>query len=249
MILKDQVVVVTGASQGIGRAVAERAAREGARLGLCARTPHLLKDFERTLRDVADVVAIPADASRENEVERFRDEVLARFGRVDGLVNNAGTARAIPFLKTRRSDWDELFSINATTAFLASRAFLPGMVERGSGRIVMIASQASKKGAAYVAAYTAAKHAQLGLARALAAEFGGKGIRVNSVCPGYVDTPMTERSVAGIVHATKRSPAEARKALEEMNPQKRLIRPEEVAERVVQLLDPACTLNGEAIDL
>lgn len=249
MSLRDQVLVVTGASRGIGRAVAEAAAAAGARLVLCARSPEPLKEAARALSKTAEVLAVPCDATREDEVERLRDEAMARFGRVDGLVNNAGGAEAAPFLKTGRALWDRMIAENATSAFLVSRAFVGPMAERGAGRIVMIASASSKRGAPYVAAYTAAKHAVLGLVRSLAAEFGPKGVLVNALCPGYVDTPMTKRSVENIVAKTKLSAAEARKALEEMNPQKRLIRPEEVAAACLDLLAPECVKNGEAIDL
>jgi len=249
MSLRDQVVVVTGASRGIGRAIAESAAAAGARLVLCARSPEPLKEAARALAKTAEVLAVPCDATREDEVERLRDEAMARFGRVDGLVNNAGGAEAAPFLKTGRALWDRMIADNATSAFLVSRAFIGPMAERGAGRIVMIASAASKRGAPYVAAYTAAKHAVLGLVRSLAAEFGPKGVLVNALCPGYVDTAMTKRSVENIVAKTKLGAAEARKALEEMNPQKRLIRPEEVAAACLDLLSPESVKSGEAIDL
>ncbi|HEY3225403.1 MAG TPA: SDR family oxidoreductase [Planctomycetota bacterium] len=249
MSLSDTVVVVTGASRGIGRAIAERAAADGARLVLCARSAGPLRETARVLSKNVEVLAVPADASREDEVERLRDEALTRFGRVDAVVNNAGSAESAPFLKTERAFWDRMLAENATSAFLVSRAFVGGMAERGNGRIVMVASVSAKKGAPYVAAYTASKHAMLGLMKSLAAEFGPKGVKVNAVCPGYVDTPMTDRSVKNVAAKTGRSAADARRAMEEMNPQKRFLKPEEVAAAVLPLLDPACAKNGEAIDL
>jgi 3-hydroxybutyrate dehydrogenase len=247
MSLKDQVVLVTGASRGIGRAIAEKAAAEGAKLVLCARgeieyvAPWSKGDFE-FMTSVTDV-------SREIEVERLKEEALARFGRVDAVVNNAGGSESAAFLKTERALWDRMMEQNATSAFLVSRAFIGEMVERGGGRIVMINSVSGKRGAPYIAAYSAAKHAMLGLMRSLAAEFGPKGVKVNAVCPGYVDTPMTDRSVANVAAKTGRPAAEARRALEAMNPQGRFLKPEEVAAAVLPLIDPACTKNGEAIDL
>ena len=216
---------------------------------LCARSAEPLREAARELSKTAEVVAIPADASRENEVERLRDEAIARFGRVDAIVNNAGTAESAPFLKTERAFWDRMIAENATSAFLVSRAFLGEMAERGSGRIVMVASVSGKKGAPYVAAYSASKHAMLGLMRSLAAEFGPKGVRVNAVCPGYVDTPMTDKNVKNVVAKTGKSQGEARKAMEEMNPQKRFLKADEVAAAVLPLLEPGCSKNGEAIDL
>ena len=249
MSLKDQVVVITGASRGIGRAIAESAAADGASLVLCARSAEPLKETARALSKTADVLAVPADASREDEVERLRDEAITRFGRVDAIVNNAGNAESMPFLKTERAFWDRLIAENATSAFLVSKAFIGGMAERGGGRIVMVASVSGKRGAPYIAAYAAAKHAMLGLMRSLAAEFGPRGVRVNAVCPGYVDTPMTDRSVKNVASKTGKSSGEARKAMEQMNPQKRFLKPGEVAAAVLPLLDPACRENGEAIDL
>ena len=249
MSLKDQVVLITGASRGIGRAIAEKAAQDGASLVLCARSPEPLRETARALSKTTDVLAIPADVSREDEVERLRDEAVVRFGRVDAVVNNAGSAESSPFLKTERAFWDRLLAENATSAFLVSRAFIGGMAERGSGRIVMVASVSGKRGAPYIAAYAAAKHAMLGLMRSLAEEFGPKGVRVNAVCPGYVDTPMTARNVSNVVAKTGRSAGDARKAMEQMNPQKRFLKPEEVAAAVLPLLDPSCAKNGEAIDL
>jgi len=249
MSLKDQVVVITGASRGIGRAIAERAAADGAQLVLCARSPEPLKETARALSKSTDVLAIPADVSREDEVERLRDEATVRFGRVDAVVNNAGSAESMPFLKTERAFWDRLIAENATSAFLVSRAFIGGMADRGAGRIVMVASVSGKQGAPYIAAYVASKHAMLGLMRSLAAEFGPKGVRVNAVCPGYVDTPMTEKNVKNVVAKTGMTAAEARRTMEGMNPQKRFLKPEEVATAVLSLLDPSTTRNGEAIDL
>jgi 3-hydroxybutyrate dehydrogenase len=247
MSLKDQVVLVTGASRGIGRAIAEKAAAEGAKLVLCARGE--IEYVAPWSKGDVEFMTSVTDVSREIEVERLKEEALARFGRVDAVVNNAGGSESAAFLKTERALWDRMMEQNATSAFLVSRAFIGEMVERGGGRIVMINSVSGKRGAPYIAAYSAAKHAMLGLMRSLAAEFGPKGVKVNAVCPGYVDTPMTDRSVANVAAKTGRPAAEARRALEAMNPQGRFLKPEEVAAAVLPLIDPACTKNGEAIDL
>jgi 3-hydroxybutyrate dehydrogenase len=247
MSLQDQVVLVTGASRGIGRAIAEKAAAEGAKLVLCARGE--IEYVAPWSKGDVEFMTSVTDVSREIEVERLKEEALARFGRVDAVVNNAGGSESAAFLKTERALWDRMMEQNATSAFLVSRAFIGEMVERGGGRIVMINSVSGKRGAPYIAAYSAAKHAMLGLMRSLAAEFGPKGVKVNAVCPGYVDTPMTDRSVANVAAKTGRPAAEARRALEAMNPQGRFLKPEEVAAAVLPLIDPACTKNGEAIDL
>jgi NAD(P)-dependent dehydrogenase (short-subunit alcohol dehydrogenase family) len=238
--LQGDVVVITGGGGGIGRAIAAACTREGARGAVVGRTRERL--------DETGWVPVVADLTQEDDVTRAARTIVAQFGRVDALVNNAGSAESAPFARTDRALWDRMIAINATSAFLMTRALIDELV-KAKGRIVMVASQAARKGAAYVAAYTASKHAMLGLARALAAEVGPKGVRVNAVCPGYVDTPMTERSVANIVQRTGRDAGDVRRALGEMNAKGRLISPAEVADAVVSLLAKDCVRNGEAIDL
>ncbi len=240
MQLKDQVVVVTGGGKGIGLAITQACLREGAKVAVVGRTREALEK--------SGGFPVVADVAQDEDVERAGKEIVAKFGRVDALVNNAGSSESAPFGKTDRVLWRRMITANATTAFLVTRALIDELV-KSKGRIVMVASQAARKGAAYVAAYTAAKHAMLGLGRALAAEYASKGVRVNAVCPGYVDTEMTARSVANIVARTGRDVAEARRILGELNPQKRLINPEEVAAAVIPLLATDCAKNGEAIDL
>ncbi len=238
MRLRDQGVVVTGGTRGIGRAIAGACLREGAKVAVTGRTK----------ADVAGAHVVLADMTRDEDVERAAREIVAKLGRVDVLVNNAGNAESAPFAKTDRALWERMMAVNATSAFLVTRAFIGELAARG-GRIVMVASIAGKTSAPYIAAYAASKHAMLGLMRSLAAEYGDKGVRVNAVCPGYVDTPLTERSVQNIVARTGRDPVEVRGALARMNPQKRFIQPGEVAELVVGLAAPDCMRNGEAIDL
>jgi NAD(P)-dependent dehydrogenase (short-subunit alcohol dehydrogenase family) len=194
-------------------------------------------------------IALPGDVTDVDHVRRLAIATQEAFGRVDIVVNNAGNAQSESFLKTSRELWDRMFAVNATSAFLVSREFLPAMLRQGSGRIVMIASISSKRGAPYIAAYAAAKHALLGMARSLAEEVRGKGILVNSVCPHYVDTPLTDASIANIVKRTGKSVHEARAMLGAMNPQKRLITPEEVARLVLEYAVPTCSITGEAADL
>ncbi len=241
MRLSGEVVVVTGGGSGIGRAVAEACVREGARVAVVGRD-------RAKLESVAGASAFVADVTVEAEVERACREIVARFGGVDVLVNNAGSAESAPLSKTDRALWERMFAANATSGFLMSRALAPELVKR-KGRIVFVASMAGKSGAAYIAAYAASKHAALGLMRSLAAEFAEKGVCVNAVCPGYVDTPMTERSVANIVARTGKDAAAVREMLAQMNPQKRLIKPEEVADAVVRLASRECMANGQAVDL
>ncbi len=147
-------------------------------------------------------------------------------------------------------EWNRVFAVNATGTFLCTRGFLPGMLERGWGRVVNVASIAGKMGAAYISAYAASKHAVLGFTRSVAAEVAAKGVTVNAVCQGYVDTEMTERSVARIVEKTGLAEEKARATLDRMSPQNRLFQPEEVAYQVLVLCDPrAAGVNGQAVVL
>ncbi len=158
------------------------------------------------------------------------------------LVNNAGVAESAPLARTTLDSWRAHLDVNATGAFLCTRAVITGMRERGRGAIVTVASTAGLEGAPYVAAYTAAKHAAVGLMRVAAAELEGTGVTANAVCPAFVDTPMTDRTVANIAAKTGRSPDEARAAL---GP---LLDPDEVAAAVVRLASPeAAGISGQTL--
>jgi NAD(P)-dependent dehydrogenase (short-subunit alcohol dehydrogenase family) len=165
-------------------------------------------------------------------------------------VNGAGDAVSAPFAKTDLDLWERLLRINLTSAFLMTREVLPGMTARGWGRVVNVASVAGLTGAAYISAYTAAKHGLVGLTRALSQEVARKGVTVNAVCPGYVETAMTDRSVANIVEKTGMSPEDARANLSARSPQGRMMTPGEVAGLVLYLAtDEARGINGQAIAL
>jgi len=220
----SRVVVVTGGAKGIGKAVADRFA--------------------------GDEVHAPGhdelDVTDEAAVQEFFEEV----GRVDVLVNNAGIASGAPLARTSLDDWRAHFDVNATGAFLCTRAVLGGMIERGDGRIVTVASVAGLAGARYTAAYSASKHAAIGLMRATAAEVAGTGVTSNAVCPAYVDTAMTDRTVENIVARTDRSAGQTRAELASMTPLGRLLEPDEVAGAVVFLASPeAAAINGQTIVL
>jgi NAD(P)-dependent dehydrogenase (short-subunit alcohol dehydrogenase family) len=169
---------------------------------------------------------------------------------VDVLVNNAGVAESAPLARTSDASWSRAIDVNVTAVFRLCRAVLPGMAARGWGRVITVASNAGLTGYAYTSAYCASKHAVVGLTRALAAEFARKGVTVNAVCPGFVDTEMTERAVANIVATTGRDAVEARAALAGLSPQKRLMTPDEVAHAVFALVPhEARGINGQAIAL
>ena len=246
---RRRVALVTGGSRGIGLEVAKALGAAGHDVAVTAR------DTERAAAAVAEIeahgargFAVAMDVRNERDI----DEALAAVGAVLGaptvLVNNAGVASALPFLSITADAWDEALDVNARGAFLVTRACLPAMLEAGWGRIVNVASTAALEGVPYAAHYAASKHALLGLTRSLALEVARKGITVNCVCPGFVDTEMTERSIENIVRATGRTPEQARKALEANSPAGRLIQPEEVGAAVVYLAsDAAHGVNGAHI--
>lgn len=234
--------VVTGGNKGIGRAVVARLSGEGFRVVAMGRDQEALAEAAAMAPGPVDtLVCDVADPS----------SVAAAFGAagpVDVLVNNAGIADSAPIPRITLDSWERMHRINATGPLLCIQQVLPAMRRRNWGRIVTIASVASHQGAPYIAAYVASKHAVLGLMRSLSAELAGSGVTANSVCPGYVRTPMTERTIANIVEKTHRSEDEALAALVGTTRLGRLIEPEEVAAAVAYLVsDGASAVNGQSI--
>jgi 3-oxoacyl-[acyl-carrier protein] reductase len=232
--LAGRVVLITGSSRGIGAEVAAKAATEGALVAI--HYQRSADGAQRTLDRVraagADGATFSADLGDGRQAERLVADVIERFGRLDGLVNNAGRTQVGPFLEIEPDAWDEVIRTDLTAAYHTIRAALPGMLERGSGTIVNIASRLGQIGVAETAAYSAAKAGLLGLTRALAKEFGPRGIRVNAVAPGVTVTEMTTDLVDS---------DEGRRRLADM-PLGRFGRADEVADSVIFLLSDASSL-------
>lgn len=252
MTLRGRRALVTGGGRGIGRATVLGLARAGVDVAVAARTREEIETVAEEARTLGvRAAALTADVGRSEDVRAvFRGAMEKLAGGIDILVNGAGIAPTAPLVKTPDELWHTVLAVNLSGVFFAMREALPGMVERGFGRIVNIASIAAKSGMPYVGAYAASKHGVLGLTRVAALEVATKGVTVNAVCPGYVDTPMTDAGIASIVAKTGQKPEEIRRRLEEMSPQKRMVTAEEVAALVLFLCgDEARGITGQAMNV
>jgi 3-hydroxybutyrate dehydrogenase len=224
--------LVTGGGRGIGAAIAAALTRAGMRVTILGRDKARLEARILAGDAAAHIVADVADTSFEKIMAAAAaDQVF------DILVNNAGAATSAPFLKTSNADFQRMLDVNLLGPVIATRALLPGMIERKFGRVINIASTAALKGYPYVSAYVTAKHGLLGFTRSLAVELAKTGVTVNAVCPGFTDTDMVDAGVQAIVAKTGRTPDAIRTEFIKTNPMGRLIAPEEVA-------DAVCFLSG-----
>src|SRR6187431_2108160 len=243
-MLKGKTALITGGGRGIGRAIALAFAREGIRIAVAARTAAQVEQVAHEIGNGA--IALVCDVADPESVALM----FERVGNVDILVNNAGVAESATVVNTTDELWHRHLSINLSGTFYCTRAALPAMLKRGWGRIINIASIAGKTGAPYVAAYSASKHGVVGLTRSVALEVATKGITVNAICPGYVDTDMVSRGIENITLKTKLSADEALDSLKKMSPQNRVIAPEEVAALALLLAsDEGAGINGQAINV
>ena len=241
--LTGRLALVTGGGRGIGLAIALRLAGAGARVIVTGRGQ---ADVESTAAAVGGH-ALVCDLADREATDRMVESVRA-IGRLDILVNNAGVAESAPLARTDDALWDRTMEVNATAPFRLVRAFAPAMIDAGWGRVITVASNAGLTGYGYTAAYCAAKHAAVGMTRALAIDLGRTGVTINAVCPGWVATRMADEAIARIAARTGRDPAQARAALEGMSPQRRLIEPEEVAAAVAMLCtDAARGIHGQTL--
>lgn len=245
------VLFVTGAGRGVGRAVARRFARDGYAVAVTGRSHPQVRETADAIRAAGgEALALTCDVASRDDVSRAVALAEQRLGPIDVLVNNAGIAGSAPFVKMNDEMWDAMLAVNLTGTYNCMRAIAPGMFGRRYGRIINIASTAARVGYPYAAAYVASKHGVLGLTRAVALEANGRGVTVNAICPGWLDSDMTQQSIARIAESTGRTVAEARRMLEEMNPRGRLITPDEVAAVAAFLASPeAAGINGQDVDV
>jgi len=232
-----RTALVTGAGRGIGRAVAVRLGAQGYRVALAARSEDELRETAALVE--GETLVLPGDMLDPTAPDAAVTAVEEAWGGLSVLVANAGAGSSAPIAKLPDELWAQQLELNLTAPFRAVRRSVPGMVERGWGRLVVVASMAAKRGEPYLAAYCAAKHGVLGMVRATAAELATTGVTANAVCPAYVDTAMTDGAVGAIQKFTGRGPEDARRFLELKQPIGRLITVDEVAEAVW-----FCVANG-----
>jgi NAD(P)-dependent dehydrogenase (short-subunit alcohol dehydrogenase family) len=239
---KARVAVVTGAARGIGHKVSLVLAERG-----YAVAANDLSVPEKTLEELervgAEALAIPGDISDEETVREMVRDVIEGFGRIDVLVNNAGISAIVPAEQTTLADWNQVLAVNLTGPFLTSREFGGEMLRQGSGSIVNISSVAGLLGIANRTAYNASKHGLIGLTRTLAAEWGGRGVRVNAVCPGWVKTEMDQEDQASGDYTDE--------DIEDRTPMGRFATPEDIAQAVAFLADSRLSgyVNGHTLSV
>jgi NAD(P)-dependent dehydrogenase (short-subunit alcohol dehydrogenase family) len=249
--LTGRAAIITGGGRGIGAATAIALAEAGAAVALAARNEAQVVEVAAQLRrDGLEAFAFGCDVTDPRQVRELVLSAREAMGRVDILINNAGTATSNPLAKIALAEWEHIMAVNATGTFLCTQAVFPVMVERRWGRIVNVASIAGLEGDRYIAAYVAAKHAVVGFTKAVAVEAQGTGVTVNAVCPGYVDTPLTDETIARIMHLTGKSWHDALRSILAHSGQPRLIRAAEVAEAILDLCaDHSASRNGETVVL
>jgi len=244
--LEGRHALITGGGTGIGAATAELLYAAGAKISLLGRRMEPLQDVARRVGGAAS----SCDVSIPESITAAFEESRAVNGPIDLLIVNAGIAESAPFHRMSRESWNRIIGINLTGAFDTVQAGLPDLLKAEDARVVFIASVASLRGVPYAAHYAASKHGLLGLMRSMAAEYARSKMTVNAVCPGYVDTPMTDQSVARVSEITKRGEEDARSAITNMNASGRLVDPVAIANLVLVLCLPLSRdINGAAVTI
>jgi 3-hydroxybutyrate dehydrogenase len=242
--LERRHALITGGGTGIGASAATHLHAAGARITVTGRRLEPLQDVAKRVEGTA----VQCDVTDPEQIARAFDEARAANGPIEMLVVNAGIAESAPFHKMTRESWERIIGTNLTAAFDCARAAIGDLLKSENGRLVFVASVASLRGVPYAAHYAASKHGLLGLMRSLATEYAKTNLTVNAVCPGYVDTPMTDQSVARVSEITGRSEEDSRIVITSMNASGRLVHPDAVATMILTLCLPQSRdVNGAAV--
>lgn len=245
-VLAGRHALITGGGTGIGAAAAEHLNGAGAQLSLLGRR---IEPLQAAAQSVGGT-AVQCDVTDPQQVRAAFDQARAANGPIELLVVNAGVAESAPFHKMTRASWDRIIATNLTAAFDCAQAAIGDLLHSDNGRLVFVASVAALRGVPYAAHYSASKHGLLGLMRSLAAEYAKTNLTVNAVCPGYVDTPMTDQSVARVSEITGRSEGDSRSAITAMNASGRLIDPQAIGNVIAMLCLPLSRdINGAAMTI
>ena len=238
--------LITGGGTGIGAAAARMLSKEGAKLSLLGRRMEPLQ----AVAAATGGTAITCDITDRGAIESAFASARAANGPFDFVILNAGIGDSAPFQRTPREAWDRIIATNLTALFDGAQLALPDLLEGDGKRLIVVASVAGLKGAAYAAPYVASKHGAVGLVRSLALEFARTNLTVNAVCPSFVDTPMVDESAERISRVTKRDVDEARGALAALNASGRLVTAEEVAHSILNLCHPLSrSINGACVTI
>ena len=251
MMLPDKIAIVTGASKGIGRAIALRFAKEGANVVIADVDTDEAEEVAQMIREMGrECLVVKCDVSSAQGVEEMVEKAMQKFGRIDILVNNAGVSSMAPMVELEEKDWDFNMDINAKGQFLCSRAVAKHMIKQRSGKIINNASLAAKRGARFLAHYSASKFAVLGLTYTMAIELAPYNITVNAVCPGIVETDMIRREWKWEGDLRGMTPEKVRKEVLSTIPLGRLAKPEDIAGVVAFLAsEDADYITGQAINI
>lgn len=242
----ESKIFITGASRGIGKALAFALYEQQHHIIATART---LDDLD-FLPDDERIMKISLDVCQQESIERAKSDVYQHWGHIDVLINNAGVAGSAPLHKTSDELWQQMLDINLTGSFKVTRAFLSDLRKQSYGRIIFMASIAGLAGCLYTSAYCASKHGVIGMMRALALELASTAVTCNAICPGFVETDMAYNAISKISKSTNRSMEQARASLESMSPQQRLIQPQEIVAMTQFLINEASQgVHGQALSI